>query len=81
MRGSFRSRRIGDLVAEARRLEENGVQELVLIAQDTTRYGEDLGIEWGLRKLIEAEVGIVSCARERSRLEDVYQRISDDQVN
>jgi len=54
MRGSFRSRKIGDLVAEARQLEENGVQELVLIAQDTTRYGEDLGIEWGLRRLIEA---------------------------
>lgn len=53
MRGQFRSRRIGDLVAEARQLEEQGVQELVLIAQDTTRYGEDLGIKWGLRRLIE----------------------------
>ncbi len=54
MRGRFRSRAIGDLVAEARSLERQGVLELVLIAQDTTRYGEDLGLESGLRHLIEA---------------------------
>jgi ribosomal protein S12 methylthiotransferase len=54
MRGSFRSRSIVDLVAEARTLAERGVRELVLIAQDTTRYGEDIGIENGLRALIEA---------------------------
>ncbi len=53
MRGAFRSRRPGDLVAEARALEELGVKELVLIAQDTTRYGEDLGIDHGLRRLVE----------------------------
>jgi ribosomal protein S12 methylthiotransferase len=54
MRGEFRSRRLADLVAEARALEQQGVRELVLVAQDTTRYGEDLGIEHGLRRLIEA---------------------------
>jgi ribosomal protein S12 methylthiotransferase len=54
MRGEFRSRPVGDLVAEARRLETAGVRELVLIAQDTTRYGEDLGIEHGLRNLVSA---------------------------
>jgi ribosomal protein S12 methylthiotransferase len=54
MRGSFRSRAIDDLVREARALEEQGVQELVLVAQDTTRYGEDLGLETGLRTLVEA---------------------------
>jgi ribosomal protein S12 methylthiotransferase len=53
MRGDFRSRAIDDLVAEARLLEERGVKELVLIAQDTTRYGEDLGLENGLRTLVE----------------------------
>ncbi|MFC2144557.1 30S ribosomal protein S12 methylthiotransferase RimO [Acidobacteriota bacterium] len=53
MRGAFRSRTIEDLVSEARVLEERGVKELVLIAQDTTRYGEDLGLENGLRSLIE----------------------------
>lgn len=54
MRGSFRSRSIDDLVSEAKALEGQGVRELVLIAQDTTRYGEDLGIDHGLRSLVEA---------------------------
>ena len=55
MRGRFRSRTPGSLVAEARRLEAAGVQELVLVAQDTTRYGEDLGMgRSGLRRLLEA---------------------------
>ena len=54
MRGDFRSRPLGDLVAEARRLDRAGVRELVLIAQDTTRYGEDLGVEHGLRRLVRA---------------------------
>jgi len=54
MRGSFRSRTLEDLVAEAQLLEDRGVRELVLIAQDTTRYGEDLGLgREGLRMLIE----------------------------
>ena len=54
MRGSFRSRTIEDLVTEAKSLAAAGVRELVLIAQDTTRFGEDLGLEHGLRSLIEA---------------------------
>jgi ribosomal protein S12 methylthiotransferase len=54
MRGDFRSRPVGDLVAEARRLEAAGVHEIVLIAQDTTRYGEDLGVSRGLRTLVRA---------------------------
>jgi ribosomal protein S12 methylthiotransferase len=55
MRGRQRSRTIESLVAEARSLEAQGVSELVLISQDTTRYGEDLG--WkreGLTRLVEA---------------------------
>ncbi len=61
MRGAFRSRAITDLVGEARDLEAGGVQELVLVAQDTTRFGEDLGLDHGLRRLVEAllaETGI-----------------------
>jgi len=53
MRGSFRSRSIADLLAEAKALEAAGVQEIVLIAQDTTRYGEDIGLQHGLCSLIE----------------------------
>ena len=43
MRGSFRSRRFGSIIEEARRLAKDGVREVVLIAQDSSRYGEDLG--------------------------------------
>lgn len=54
-RGRFRSRSIASLVEEARRLEEAGLQELCLVAQDTTRYGEDLGLgRHGLLRLVEA---------------------------
>ena len=55
MRGAFRSRAIRSLVEEAGRLAATGVRELVLVAQDTTRYGEDLGLgRDGLRLLLEA---------------------------
>ncbi|MBZ0113071.1 MAG: 30S ribosomal protein S12 methylthiotransferase RimO [Thermoanaerobaculia bacterium] len=54
-RGQFRSRTIDSLVVEAQDLEARGVQELCLIAQDTTRYGEDLGDRrHGLLHLVEA---------------------------
>lgn len=42
IRGRFRSRPIEEVVAEAKQLAQNGVRELLVIAQDTTRYGEDL---------------------------------------
>ncbi len=55
MRGLQRSRTVASLVAEARSLEAQGVVELVLISQDTTRYGEDLGLgRTGLARLVEA---------------------------
>lgn len=54
MRGAFRSRPVDSLVAEAQALERSGVRELILIAQDTTRYGEDLGLgRLGLRQLLQ----------------------------
>ena len=42
IRGKFRSRKIEDIVEEAKGLVNNGVKELIIIAQDTSRYGEDL---------------------------------------
>lgn len=42
IRGPFRSRTIESVADEAKRLAENGVKELVVVAQDTTRYGEDI---------------------------------------
>ena len=52
MRGKFRSRTLDSLVREARQLESSGVRELCLVAQDTTRYGQDLGIQNGLTALV-----------------------------
>lgn len=52
IRGHFRSRAIENIVEEARDLAENGVRELILIAQDTTRYGVDLYGEYSLDKLL-----------------------------
>jgi ribosomal protein S12 methylthiotransferase len=54
MRGSFRSRRFGSIMEEARNLAKQGVKELVLIAQDSSRYGEDLGEVDALAALIRA---------------------------
>jgi ribosomal protein S12 methylthiotransferase len=54
MRGKFRSRTIASLVREALQLERQGVKELCLVAQDTTRYGQDLGIDHGLTQLVKA---------------------------
>ncbi len=52
IRGSYRSRRIEDLVEEAKRLAANGVKELIVIAQDTTKYGIDIYGEYSLAKLL-----------------------------
>jgi ribosomal protein S12 methylthiotransferase len=42
IRGKFRSRKMEDILEEAKWLAEHGVTEVVVIAQDTTRYGEDI---------------------------------------
>ena len=52
MRGHFRSRRFGSIIAEAQQLAEEGVKELVLVAQDSSRYGEDLGKQDALARLL-----------------------------
>ena len=50
IRGKFRSRKMEDILDEANALCEKGVKELIVVAQDTTRYGEDL---YGTLKLPE----------------------------
>ena len=61
MRGHFRSRRFGSVMNEAQQLAERGVKELVLVAQDSSRYGEDLGEKDALAQLL----------RELSHLEGI----------
>jgi len=51
-RGKFRSRSVKDLVAEARRLADQGVRELVLVSQDTMAYGKDIGMDDGITTLL-----------------------------
>jgi ribosomal protein S12 methylthiotransferase len=53
LRGKFRSRRFESVIAEAESLAQRGVKEIVLIGQDTTCYGEDLGLKDGLALLLE----------------------------
>jgi ribosomal protein S12 methylthiotransferase len=52
MRGHFRSRRFGSVMNEAEQLAGKGVKELVLVAQDSSRYGEDLGEQNALAHLL-----------------------------
>src|SRR3984893_5530063 len=52
MRGHFRSRRFGSIAAEAQQLAEEGVKELILVAQDSSRYGSDLGKQDALAHLL-----------------------------
>ena len=53
LRGQFRSRRFESVIAEAEQLVAAGTLELTLIGQDTTCYGEDLGLKDGLAMLLE----------------------------
>jgi ribosomal protein S12 methylthiotransferase len=53
LRGHFRSRRVASVIREAENLASSGVREILLIGQDTTSYGEDLGLREGLPLLLE----------------------------
>ena len=52
LRGAFRSRRFESVVREAENLAKGGAREITLIGQDTTSYGEDLGLRDGLAQLL-----------------------------
>ncbi len=56
IKGTLVSRPMERLVAEAVRLQEMGVKELILIAQDSTDYGSDIGMKDGLAQLLDAIV-------------------------
>ena len=85
IRGGYRSRPKADILAEVRRLAAEGVKEFTLIAQDTTRYGTDLGGPSRLPELIEEVAAIpgvewlrtLYCYPERvdDRLLDTIERL------
>ena len=54
LRGTQKSRLPQDIIAEAEWLASGGIREAVLVAQDTTYYGRDLGSDYGLAELLEA---------------------------
>lgn len=58
MRGRFRSRRFASVLREAENLAGQGVREITIVGQDTTSYGEDLGLRDGLAKLLR-ELGAI----------------------
>jgi ribosomal protein S12 methylthiotransferase len=58
MRGKYRSRRAGSIINEAQQLAAQGVRELVLISQDSTQYGLDLGLKGGLADLLKGLVQV-----------------------
>jgi ribosomal protein S12 methylthiotransferase len=69
IKGTAVSRPVEAILEEARAMQELGVRELVLIAQDTTDYGHDLGLKDGLAQLLEA---IVQAAPEIDWLRILY---------
>ncbi|HVP00912.1 MAG TPA: 30S ribosomal protein S12 methylthiotransferase RimO [Bryobacteraceae bacterium] len=63
-RGKFRSRRFESVISEATRLYSQGVREINLIGQDTTCYGEDLGLKDGLATLL-ARLASIETGQEK----------------
>lgn len=80
IRGDFRSRTIESVVDEAKSLVNRGVKEIILVAQDTTKYGQDLYGEYSLDKLLKGLVKIDGL--EWIRLFYCYpQRITDSLID
>ncbi len=65
IRGGFRSRELQTLVDEAKTLEDQGVQEIIVISQDTTCYGRDLDGDVSIESLITALLKAVAVPRLR----------------
>jgi ribosomal protein S12 methylthiotransferase RimO len=64
-RGAFISRQPDDIVAEAQWLADHGVRELVLVSENSTSYGKDLGDLQALEKLLPRLAGVAGVARVR----------------
>lgn len=86
IRGKFRSVPMEDVIAEAKELVESGVRELIVIAQDSTRYGEDiygrLALPELLKKLCEIDdlkwIRVLYCYPERIT-DDLLKAIAEEE--
>ena len=77
LRGRYRSRSMESLLAEAKALADRGVQELIVIAQDITRYGTDL---YGRRRLGELLTELCKLPFHWIRLHYLYPDEVDDDL-
>ena len=75
IRGKYRSEKMQDLLAEAKKLADDGVKELILVAQDVTRYGTDID---GKPHLIELVDELSKLDFEWIRLLYLYPEMVDD---
>ncbi|HXV62164.1 MAG TPA: 30S ribosomal protein S12 methylthiotransferase RimO [Vicinamibacteria bacterium] len=78
IRGAYRSRTPESILAEAEALASQGVRELVLVAQDTTRYGVELGLRHGLAELVRQLARVTGI--EWVRFLYAYPTTVDDEV-
>ena len=78
IRGRYRSRKMEDIIKEAEQLANDGVKELIVIAQDTTRYGKDLYGEYKLSALLRALCGIAGI--EWVRVHYCYPELVTDEL-
>lgn len=78
LRGKYRSRERDVIIKEAKLLASQGVKELIIIAQDTTRYGIDLYGDYELYKLLEALNDVEGI--EWIRLQYCYPDVIDDRL-
>lgn len=78
IRGRYRSRRMEDILREARELAALGIKELIIVAQDITRYGQDLYGKPSLTQLLEALLEIEEF--HWIRLHYLYPDLLDDSL-
>ncbi|MDR3185423.1 MAG: 30S ribosomal protein S12 methylthiotransferase RimO [Christensenellaceae bacterium] len=75
IRGRYRSEPIDSLIKEASNLHDRGVKELILVAQDITRYGSDLSKNYGLKNLLKE---FLTIGFSKIRLMYAYPELIDD---
>lgn len=80
IRGKYRSRKMENIIQEAKDLSEHGCKEIILVAQDTTRYGIDLYGEKNLHKLI-SEISKISGIEWIRVLYCYAEEMTDDIIN
>ncbi len=77
IRGRYRSYPMEDLIEEAKGLADNGVKELILVAQDTTRYGKDIYGEYKLKSLLKE---LLKLDFYKIRILYAYPELVDDEL-